>query len=155
MKNKKKYEEFRTALEQVISQSQSIFDFFRKVKAIEPLKQGLRKELQTMVNRWAKEDGHTHPPVYISYRPKISVAGRYFPKGWTGGIVIFVLNAPTYPCDPEDLEIANFEKVLDILKHEYIHHLLRNTGLGVKGSKHTQFFYETLKKRFGGVDETL
>ncbi|MEM5831123.1 MAG: hypothetical protein ABIM98_08895 [candidate division WOR-3 bacterium] len=147
-KIKEKYEEFRRALEKIIREAVDMKDFFRKVKKIERLKREFRKELQLLVNQWAREDGHTHPPVYISYKPKISIRGLYFPKGWTGGIVIFVIDACDYPCDPEDLEIVDLDDILDTLKHEYIHHLLRNIGCGTKGKIHTPLFYDTYKKRF-------
>jgi len=143
-----KYNEFKKALRNIITKSQDFSDFFRNVKTIEDTKKEFRKELQMIVNKWARDDGHTHPPVYISYKPKISLSGLYFSKYWTGGIVIFVLRSSSYPCDLEDLEVAEFDEIMDTLRHEYIHHILRNIGCDMQGQQHTPFFYKILKERF-------
>jgi len=138
----RKYNLWKEKIEKIAEKAKSIQDFYKRIETCDDLRKEARKELQEIANRLAKHFRTTHPPIYISKKYKIRKAGLYFQKRRTGAITLFPIRAYKFYSNGEkpELWVLTWDRIVDVLRHEFAHHLSR------KNPGHGEDFKQALRK---------
>lgn len=111
---------------------EEIWDGAKSKGEVYKAKQQLREYFQEKVRAWCSRDQLKRIPVYISFKPKKKVRGRYFEgKKGSGSIVIYPIVLHKYPAESaQDISVRSVNDMESTLEHEYVHHLRKDVPHG-------------------------
>jgi len=138
----KKYNEWKTKIEDIIKGAKNVEDFYTKITKYDKVRKKAREEIQQIVNTLCKAFHTTHPPIYLSTKYKIKKMGLYFQKQKIGAIVVFPIRSYKFYSngDKPQFWVLSYREVINIVKHEVAHHLSR------KNPGHGEDFRKALRK---------